>query len=102
MVRGGKTEEHPHAEQSQPGEYLNYGELLHSLRHVGKGTGNLSQQLSYYPEYFCETRGASISLLPQPLKLLQVFGRIFFRSEDCPQHREQEDNRADLERVLHR
>src|SRR5437660_12843445 len=102
MVRGGKTEEHPHTEKSQPGENLNYRELLHGLRHIGEGAGNLSEQLSYDSKYFRETSSAAVSLTTHAFKLFHVFRRIFFRGEDRPQHCEQEDNRADLERVLHR
>ncbi len=102
MVRSGQAKEHPHAEQSEPGKHLNKGELLHRLRHVGEGAGNLSEQLGHDLEYFCETRGASISLAAHPFELFHVLRRIFFRREDGPQHCEQENNRADLERVLHR
>src|SRR5258707_265471 len=101
MVRGRQAKEHPHAEQSQPSENLDYCKLLHCLRHISEGARNLSQQLGYDSDYFHETGGAAVSLPTHALKLFHVFRWVFPGCEDGPQHREQKDDGADLERVLH-
>jgi hypothetical protein len=36
LLGGGKPEEHPHAEQSQPGKELDDGQLLHGPRHLAQ------------------------------------------------------------------
>src|SRR5262249_40665605 len=65
VPRGHQAEEHPHAEQTKPSEYLNHRELFHRRRHLGHRRRDLPK---------CIADPSSLGLLSA--KLFQIVWRI--------------------------
>src|SRR5215212_1407687 len=84
IARDGDAEKYPHAEQRHPGEELDGSQLLHPCRHLPKRSPNFSEPLALFSA-----------------ERLRIFGWIFARGYDGPQHRQKEDDRAYGERNYH-